>query len=208
VRDYGYRPRTCGPAGEREPSLGPSRQRTLICSEVQSRSADDARQYLRPRPVDRLMQGMPASGRASPRRDGCSVRRRNARAELARAAGLFSRRQPAGRYGGAQDGTPRSPSSGAVDDQLTARPYHQLALGLLPHSRAHGLRRVGSCIAPLFFGRPLSHHRVRMTIIANSETIAVTLQSRVRRPTGRRGGHGDIGLCAAGKIPLQIRGRF
>ena len=46
--------------------------------------------------LDRLVQGVPASGRARPRRDGCSVRRRNARARLARAAGLFPL-QPAGR---------------------------------------------------------------------------------------------------------------
>jgi hypothetical protein len=38
-----------------------------------------------------------------PRRDGCSVTRRDYPARLQRAAGLFPLRQPAGRYGGDRD---------------------------------------------------------------------------------------------------------
>jgi hypothetical protein len=47
------------------------------------RPADVARRCCRrPRPVDRLVQGMPASGRARSRRDGCSIGRRNGRQPL------------------------------------------------------------------------------------------------------------------------------
>ena len=78
------------------------RQRNEISlrREILSRPADDARHCRRGRrAADRLVQRMPASGRARPRRDGYSLWRRNARARLAPAAGVFSVRQPASRYG-------------------------------------------------------------------------------------------------------------
>jgi hypothetical protein len=45
-----------------------------------------------------VVQAMPTSGRAGPSRDGCPVRRRNARGRLARAASLLHVRQPADRH--------------------------------------------------------------------------------------------------------------
>jgi hypothetical protein len=82
----------------------------------------------------------------------------------------FPPRRPAG---GEWDGTPRSPPLGAVNDQLTGRAYYQLGLGLLPHSRAQQTSALASA-QRRFSGRPISHHRVRMTSIASSEAIAVT----------------------------------
>src|SRR6516164_9543333 len=51
----------------------------------------------------RLIVWWPASGRAGPGRDGCSVRRRHQRSRLAREACLFALRPTAGRYGRERD---------------------------------------------------------------------------------------------------------
>jgi len=51
----------------------------------------------------RLIVWWPASGRAGPGRDGCSVRRRHQRSRLAREACLFALRPTAGRYGRDRD---------------------------------------------------------------------------------------------------------
>jgi hypothetical protein len=80
------------------------------------------------------------------------------RSRSVRAAAPYPLRQPAGRYGGGRDGTPRSPPLGAVDDQLTARAYHQLGLGLLPHSRAQQTSAL-ALARRRFFRWRLSHHR-------------------------------------------------
>jgi|HubBroStandDraft_6_1064221.scaffolds.fasta_scaffold18921_6 hypothetical protein len=63
---------------------------------------------------DRLVQGMPASGRARSPGDGCSLRRRNARSRLARAAYRLRITPPAGRASPVREGiiedcTPRDP---------------------------------------------------------------------------------------------------
>jgi hypothetical protein len=50
-----------------------------------------------------VVQGLPASGRARPRRDGGSVWRRNVRPRLGRAAGLLQMRWPRNRYGRDRD---------------------------------------------------------------------------------------------------------
>ena len=54
-------------------------------------------------PVNRVVQGLSASGRAGPLRDGCQVRRRDDGPGLARAADLFLLRRAAGGYGRQRD---------------------------------------------------------------------------------------------------------
>ena len=61
-----------------------------------------------------VVQGLPSSNRARPRRDGCEVWRRKARARMARAASLFPMREPPDRYGGYW----RAPVGGTRDAEI------------------------------------------------------------------------------------------
>jgi len=72
----------------------------MYSSETLPRPAGDARRRRRGRrAADRMVQGMPTSGRARPGRDGRQLRRRNVRARLAQEVGVLAVRQPSGRYG-------------------------------------------------------------------------------------------------------------
>ena len=83
----------------------------MMRRETLSRSVNDTGHCLRsPGPADRVVQSLPSSGRAQPRRDGCSIRRGHFGPRLAQKACLLRVWQPAGRYGGERN----SPAIGSL----------------------------------------------------------------------------------------------
>jgi hypothetical protein len=105
IRD-GSAPRICGPIGGCAAATAGQRAAPASRASKLKPTAGDARQRCRrPCSFDRVVPGLPASGRAGPRGDGRTVRRRNYRAGLGGKAGLRPVRRPSGQHGGERPAT-------------------------------------------------------------------------------------------------------